>query len=77
MRVLAIRSALSAKFHDERLTVVQGLVEIEPKTKTMKAIIEKLPESRSRVDRCSGEERDRGSRGEQLAECPHDSCSDT
>jgi large subunit ribosomal protein L4 len=47
MRILAIRSALSAKFHDDRLTVVQGLVEIEPKTKTMKAIIEKLPESRS------------------------------
>jgi large subunit ribosomal protein L4 len=47
MRVLAIRSALSAKFHDDRLTVVQGLSEIEPKTKTMKAIIEKLPESRS------------------------------
>jgi large subunit ribosomal protein L4 len=47
MRVLAIRSALSAKFHDDRLTVVQGLVEIEPKTKTMKAIIETLPESRS------------------------------
>jgi large subunit ribosomal protein L4 len=47
MRILAIRSALSAKFHDDRLTVVQGLSEIEPKTKTMKAIIEKLPESRS------------------------------
>jgi large subunit ribosomal protein L4 len=47
MRVLAIRSALSAKFHDDRLTVVQGLVEIEPKTKTMRSIIEKLPESRS------------------------------
>jgi len=47
MRILAIRSALSAKFHDDRMTVVQGLVEIEPKTKTMKAIIEKLPESRS------------------------------
>jgi large subunit ribosomal protein L4 len=47
MRILAIRSALSAKFHDDRLTVVQGLVEIEPKTTTMKAIIEKLPESRS------------------------------
>ena len=47
MRVLAIRSALSAKFHDDRMTVVQGLGEIEPKTKTMKAIIEKLPESRS------------------------------
>jgi large subunit ribosomal protein L4 len=47
MRILAIRSALSAKFHDDRMTVVQGLGEIEPKTKTMKAIIEKLPESRS------------------------------
>ena len=47
MRVLAIRSALSAKFHDDRMTVVQGLGDIEPKTKTMKAIIEKLPESRS------------------------------
>jgi len=47
MRVLAIRSALSAKFHDDRMTVLQGLSDIEPKTKTMKAIIEKLPESRS------------------------------
>src|SRR6476620_278080 len=47
MRVLAIRSALSAKFQDERMTVVQGLSEIEPKTKAMKTIIEKLPESRS------------------------------
>jgi large subunit ribosomal protein L4 len=47
MRILAIRSALSAKFHDDRVTVVQGLSEIEPRTKTMKAIIEKLPESRS------------------------------
>ena len=47
MRVLAIRSALSAKFHDDRMTVLQGLGDIEPKTKTMKAIIEKLPESRS------------------------------
>lgn len=47
MRVLAIRSALSAKVQDERITVIQGLSEIEPKTKTMKTIIEKLPESRS------------------------------
>ena len=47
MRVLAIRSALSVKFQDERMTVVQGLSEIEPKTKAMKTIIEKLPESRS------------------------------
>jgi large subunit ribosomal protein L4 len=47
MRRLAIRSALSAKLRDERLTVIQGLTEIEPKTKTMKTIIEKLPASRS------------------------------
>ncbi|HET9887447.1 MAG TPA: 50S ribosomal protein L4, partial [bacterium] len=47
MRILAIRSALSAKFHDDRMTVLQGLGDIEPKTKTMKAIIETLPESRS------------------------------
>jgi large subunit ribosomal protein L4 len=47
MRRLAIRSVLSAKLRDERVSVVQGLTEIEPKTKTMKTIIEKLPESRS------------------------------
>jgi large subunit ribosomal protein L4 len=47
MRRLAIRSVLSAKLRDERVTVIEGLVGIEPKTKTMKAIIEKLPESRS------------------------------
>ena len=47
MRRLAIRSVLSAKLRDERVSVVDGLTGIEPKTKTMKAIIEKLPESRS------------------------------
>jgi large subunit ribosomal protein L4 len=47
MRVLAIRSVLSAKVRDERLSVIQGLGEIEPKTKTMKSLIEKLPASRS------------------------------
>jgi len=47
MRRLAIRSVLSAKVRDERVSVIQGLGEIEPKTKTMKGIIEKLPESRS------------------------------
>lgn len=47
MRILAIRSALSAKVQDERMTVVQGLSEIEPKTKAMKTIIDKLPEGRS------------------------------
>ena len=47
MRILAIRSALSAKVQDERMTVIQGLSDIEPKTKAMKTVIEKLPESRS------------------------------
>jgi large subunit ribosomal protein L4 len=47
MRILAIRSALSAKVRDERLTVISGLSDIEPKTKEMKIIISKLPESRS------------------------------
>ncbi|CAN5372262.1 50S ribosomal protein L4 [soil metagenome] len=49
MRILAIRSVLSAKIKDERVTVIQGLNGIEPKTKTFKAIIEKLPESRSHL----------------------------
>jgi large subunit ribosomal protein L4 len=47
MRRLAIRSVLSAKVRDERLTVVQGLGEIEPRTKVMKAVLGALPESRS------------------------------
>lgn len=47
MRRLALRSALSAKVRDERLTIVQDLAAIEPRTKAMKALIEKLPESRS------------------------------
>lgn len=47
MRRLAIRSALSAKLRDERLTVIQGLGEIEPRTKAFKALLGHLPESRS------------------------------
>ena len=47
MRRLAIRSVLSAKLRDERVSIIEGLTGIEPKTKTMKAFIEKLPESRS------------------------------
>lgn len=47
MRRLAVRSALSAKARDERLTVIEGLTEVEPRTKAMKAIVEALPESRS------------------------------
>jgi large subunit ribosomal protein L4 len=47
MRRLAVRSALSAKVRDERLTVIDGLAGIEPRTKAMKSLIETLPESRS------------------------------
>ena len=47
MRRLAIRSALSAKVADGRLTVVQGLTDIEPRTKAMKALLERLPAARS------------------------------
>ncbi len=47
MRRLAIRSALSAKLRDDRLTVVRGLGEIEPRTKAFKTVLSTLPESRS------------------------------
>jgi large subunit ribosomal protein L4 len=47
MRRLAIRSALSAKVRDDRLTIVQGLDGIEPRTKAMLTLLSKLPESRS------------------------------
>ncbi len=47
MRRLAIRSALSAKVRDDRMTVVDGLDAVEPKTKVMKAVLETVPESRS------------------------------
>jgi len=47
MRQLAVRSALSAKARDERLTVVDGLTEVEPKTKAMKTVLAAMPESRS------------------------------
>ncbi len=47
MRRLAVRGALTAKLRDERVTVVRGLGEIEPKTKVMKGILEKLPAHRS------------------------------
>jgi large subunit ribosomal protein L4 len=47
MRQLAVRSALSAKVRDERLTVIEGLAGVEPKTKAMIAVIETLPQSRS------------------------------
>lgn len=47
MRRLAIRSVLSAKLRDDRLTVVQGLEGIEPRTKVMKTVLEAMPASRS------------------------------
>jgi large subunit ribosomal protein L4 len=47
MRRLAVRSALSAKVRDDRLTVVDGLAEIEPRTKAMKEVLAALPDGRS------------------------------
>lgn len=47
MRRLAVRSALSAKVVDDRLTVIDGLEAIEPRTRAMKTLLEQLPESRS------------------------------
>lgn len=45
MRRLAIRSVLSAKAQEEEIVVVQGLNDIEPKTKTMKDLLAQLPAS--------------------------------
>jgi large subunit ribosomal protein L4 len=47
MRRLAVRSALSAKLRDGRVTFVSNLGEIEPKTKAGIAAIKQLPEARS------------------------------
>jgi len=47
MRRLAIRSALSAKQQDSRITVVRGLADVEPRTKAFKSLLAALPESRS------------------------------
>ncbi len=47
MRRLALRSALSAKLADDRVTLIQGLGEIEPKTKAFKDLLGNLPASRS------------------------------
>lgn len=47
MRRLAIRSVLSAKLRDERITVLSDLTAIEPKTKAMKSFLGTLPEHRS------------------------------
>lgn len=47
MRRLAIRSALSAKVKDGLMTVIEGLGEVEPRTKAMKSVIGAFPASRS------------------------------
>jgi large subunit ribosomal protein L4 len=47
MRRLAVRSALSAKLRDGRVTFVSDLAEIDPKTKAGIAAIKQLPEARS------------------------------
>src|SRR3712207_6016678 len=47
MRRLAIRSVLSAKVRDGRVTVVDGLDGIEPRTKAMKEVLGALPTTRS------------------------------
>ena len=47
MRGLAVRSALSAKVRDERLTVIDGLDAIEPRTRAMKDFVAALPAARS------------------------------
>ncbi len=47
MRRLALRSVLSAKVLDDRLSVVTGLEDLDGKTKSMKAALATLPESRS------------------------------
>lgn len=47
VRQLAIRSALSAKLRDERVVVIEGMRDVEPKTKEMLAVVAALPESRS------------------------------
>ncbi|MGI9254911.1 MAG: 50S ribosomal protein L4 [Thermomicrobiales bacterium] len=47
MRRLAIRSVLSAKAKDGLLTVVEGLGDVEPRTKAMKSVLGSFPASRS------------------------------
>ncbi|HYI23988.1 MAG TPA: 50S ribosomal protein L4 [Thermomicrobiales bacterium] len=47
MRRLALRSALSAKLADDRVTVIQGIGDIEPRTKAFKDFLGNLPAARS------------------------------
>lgn len=48
MRRLAIRSVLSAKQRENQIVVVEGLSEIEPRAKAMKAVLSRLPLSDAR-----------------------------
>lgn len=43
MRRLAIRSVLSAKQREHQLIVVQGLADVEPRTKAMLGVLSRLP----------------------------------
>jgi large subunit ribosomal protein L4 len=45
MRQLAIRSVLSARAQDEQLFVLQGIEQLEPKTKSMISLLGALPGS--------------------------------
>ena len=49
MRQLAIRSALSAKAASEQVVVVQGLDGLEPRTKSMRELLEDLPANERRT----------------------------
>ena len=48
-RRLAIRSVLSAKARDEQIVLIEGLQEIEPRTRAMKDLLSNLPVSDRRT----------------------------
>ncbi len=56
MRLLAVRSALSAKVLDGRVAVIRDLASIEPKTKAMKTVRAGLPAVRSTLIVVPGKE---------------------
>src|SRR5919202_4370860 len=45
MRRLAIRSALAAKAQGEQMVVVEGLSGVEPRTRVMREVLQRLPNS--------------------------------
>jgi large subunit ribosomal protein L4 len=49
MRRLAIKSALSAKAASESVVVVQGLNELEPRTRVMRDLLQNLPSNERRT----------------------------